>query len=216
MRRALVVVLIGAACSSKSDDCVVMIEKSRGALEDMARSAGRTFTADDRDQFIAKCRDALARGRRDGAMDCVLAAKGDAAARACYAQNLDRFDRYTHRAKATEAKLQLNRLGKAAKIHFLEHGAFPKGSAPLAPATPCCDQPGQQCTPAASDWDHPVWRALDFAIEEPFRFRYSYEGDGATFVAKATGDLACAGRPVTYVARGTAAGGEPAIAFEEP
>jgi hypothetical protein len=76
-------------------------------------------------------------------------------------------------------------------------GGFPTGHVPLTPAAPCCDSRGTCNTPAA--WQHPIWKALAFAIEDEHRFRYAYESDGKTFTVKAVGDLDCDATEITYV-----------------
>jgi hypothetical protein len=47
-----------------------------------------------------------------------------------------------------------------------------------------------------------VWQALDFALDEPHLYRYSYESDGKAFTAKAVADLDCDGVEVAYVLTG--------------
>ncbi|CAN5907008.1 hypothetical protein BH11MYX3_BH11MYX3_41870 [soil metagenome] len=44
----------------------------------------------------------------------------------------------------------------------------------------------------------PTWAALHFQIDDPNRFRYSYESDGKTANASAIGDLDCDGVMITY------------------
>ncbi|HEX7836358.1 MAG TPA: DUF4190 domain-containing protein [Kofleriaceae bacterium] len=112
------------------------------------------------------------------------------------------FMDYTKRAKSVEADLYLMRLQRSAKRYAVEHNAFPRGSAPLTPATPCCAGPGGRCSDPQS-WATPEWRELDFQIDEPHRFQYSYESDGKTFTAHAVGDVKCDGHAVRYELRGT-------------
>jgi hypothetical protein len=69
------------------------------------------------------------------------------------------------------------------------------------------------------DWvQNPVWHALDFEIDEPSLFRYSYESDGKTFTAKAVGDLDCDGIEITYELNGKIdpATRNPVITLTEP
>ncbi|HTR49609.1 MAG TPA: DUF4190 domain-containing protein [Kofleriaceae bacterium] len=108
------------------------------------------------------------------------------------------FTDYMKKSKVTEASLQLDRLGKDAKRYFGENGEFPKGSAPLTPAKDCCGQHGDnKCVTTSADWQG-VWQQLDFFVDEPTNYRFSYESDGKTFVAKAVGDLDCDGDPGVY------------------
>jgi hypothetical protein len=52
------------------------------------------------------------------------------------------------------------------------------------------------CIPMVEDWDRAPWRDLDFQIDDPHYFVYSYESDevggtGTRFTARANGDLDC-------------------------
>jgi type II secretory pathway pseudopilin PulG len=129
------------------------------------------------------------------------------------------FMDYSHRSRKTEAALQLDRIGKNAKRVYVETSAFPKGSAPLTPPAPCCGQPNNRCpaSPALYAAD-PVWQALDFQIDEPTLYQYSYSAspDGTSFIAKAVGDLDCDGTFITYELRGTTANGYPSVTLIEP
>jgi hypothetical protein len=67
------------------------------------------------------------------------------------------------------------------------------------------------------DWRRsPVWHALDFEIDQPSLFRYSYESNGKTFTAKAVGDLDCDGIEITYELNGEVSGGHPTYRLTEP
>jgi hypothetical protein len=136
-----------------------------------------------------------------------------------FAVAIPAFMDYTKRAKKTESALQLNKLGKTARRTYAEAGSFPKGNTPLTPPDPCCGQPNNRCRAVpelyAAD---PVWKALDFQIDEPTLFQYSYEAspDGQSFVARAVGDLDCDTTFITYELRGTAANGNPSLTLIEP
>jgi hypothetical protein len=64
----------------------------------------------------------------------------------------------------------------------------------------------------------PVWKALDFEIDQPTLFQYSYEAspDGQSFVARAIGDLDCDTTFITYELRGSAVNGSPRYELSEP
>ncbi len=126
------------------------------------------------------------------------------------------FMDYMKRSKNTEASLQLNKLGKNAKRVYAETAAFPIGEVPLTPEAPCCGGPNNHCVTTSETWQHPVWKALDFEIDEPTLFQYSYQSDGKTFTAKAVGDLDCDGTTITYELHGTSEGGNPAVTLIEP
>ena len=158
--------------------------------------------------LLDRCHDSLVSGKREKAMDCILAAKDDDGVRACLTDGLKS---YRDHAKTSEAKMMLNKLGKNAKVAFVEASQFPVGNVALTPATPCCKQPGSTCAPNAADWNNPAWQALSMTIEEPFRFQYSYQSDGKTFTATATGDPSCDGNPVTLTSHGMIENGEPRV-----
>ena len=120
----------------------------------------------------------------------------------------DRADEYVRKSKAVEAKIFLKRLTRWAKIAYEEREAFPVGTVGPTPATPCCTHDKGVCPPDPALWQDPVWRALDFQIDEPFRFQYSYTSDGKTFTVTATGDVQCDGKPTTLTASGSLANGD--------
>lgn len=211
---AVVVMAAAAACGKRADECQRMADKSGPMFAAMARTAGREITGDDQAKIVAQCRQALAGGHRDPVLDCVLGAAGDAAVRACY---LKGFEGPAARTKPTEARRQLDKLAKHAKAYYLARGEFPRGTAPLTPAAACCGEPGGTCALPASAWAaSPVWAALEVQIDPPFHFQYSYDSDGATFTAKAVGDVRCDGHTVTYTVEGSAPGGNPQVTITDP
>lgn len=115
------------------------------------------------------------------------------------------FMDYMKRGKVSEAQLQLNKLAKLAKDAFVIDGEFPKGTVPLPVS--CCESGGQCTDPGV--WLDPIWQKLEFSIDEPQRFRYSYVSDGKTFFATAVGDLDCDGTEITYTLKGTSDGDIP-------
>jgi type II secretory pathway pseudopilin PulG len=129
------------------------------------------------------------------------------------------FMDYMKRSKKSEPALMLNKVGKNAKRAYSETGKFPPGSAPLTPPQPCCGQPNNHCAavPALFAADR-VWAALDFQIDEPNLFQYSYSAsaDGQRFVAKAIGDLDCDGVFITYELTGAVSNGTPSVTLTEP
>jgi len=129
------------------------------------------------------------------------------------------FDDYASKNKSSEAKVQLDKLDKRAKVYFVEKGEYPRGKAATLPAKPCCEGPDRKCpeVPAAQWAADPVWAALEFTLEEPTRFQYAYESAaGKAFQATAVGDLDCDGVAITYTLDGTIEGGGPATKITEP
>jgi hypothetical protein len=112
-------------------------------------------------------------------------------------------DEYKKKSMETEARLQLNKLSKIARMLHAEKNAYPIGSTGLTPSKSCCEQPDKRCPPVWEIWNTELWHALDFVVDEPHRFQYSYESaDGQTFVAKAIGDVDCDGTSTTFTITG--------------
>jgi type II secretory pathway pseudopilin PulG len=111
------------------------------------------------------------------------------------------FMDYMDKGKRTEPELMLMRIERGAQRYAMERGELPVGSAPPTPAIPCCAGPDHRCYEPQS-WEPFAWQQLDFSIEKPHRFQYSYESDGKTFTARAVGDTDCDGSAVTYELRG--------------
>jgi type II secretory pathway pseudopilin PulG len=132
------------------------------------------------------------------------------------AVSIPAFVSYMHKAKTTEATLVLNRLGKSAKAYFIEHGAFPTGFAPLTPSDSCCHNPGAKCPAIASDWQTPAWRELDFEVDAPSNYQFSYVSTGTSFDATAVGDLDCDEQMATYHLHIEAMSGNPVMTITNP
>lgn len=126
------------------------------------------------------------------------------------------FIKYVRRAKTAEAydKLALLYRGSATYItnsnEDVTRGTdgtavalrFPLSGGP-SPAATCCGYPGQMCFSTVTDWEISPWRELDFQIDDPHYFVYSYEsastgGVGTFFTARANGDLDCDTRMSTF------------------
>jgi type IV pilus assembly protein PilA len=134
------------------------------------------------------------------------------------------FMDYMKRSKKTEAALQLDKIGKNNKRIFSETSQYsqtPGAALPKAVGAGggCCDSANNNHCAAlpASFTADPGWRALDFQIDEPNLFVYSYTAsNSSTFVATATGDLDCDGTGIVYSLNGTAPAGNPAVKLVEP
>jgi hypothetical protein len=111
-----------------------------------------------------------------------------------------------------EAKIQLGKIGKNAKTAFVAQAAFPTGKVGPTPANACCSEQIKQCIPSEGMWADPTWQALEFMVEGPFNYQYTYESDGKTFTATASGDPGCTGKPVTHTITGkVGADGSPEV-----
>jgi type IV pilus assembly protein PilA len=133
------------------------------------------------------------------------------------------FMDYMKRSKRTEATLQLNKIGKNAKRAYIENTRYVTGTATQAPNKPggggCCGGSGaspNHCAPDPVGFGNPVWKQLDFRIDEDSLFYYDYSGTATTFSAAATGDLDCDDTEITYVMTGTAVNGSPVYSLSEP
>lgn len=212
MRAALLcLVILVAACSKKSegDKCKRVIDKSMKVLSDLATMRGTTLGEPEKKTLIEQCQKAIKSGKPDPQIDCVLAAKDDAGVSACYTKG---YEEYLKRSKEIEAKLQLTKLGKNAKVAFVTNAEFPKGKVGPTPATPCCSEQIKQCVPTDTTWSDPVWQALEFTVDGAFLYQYTYESDGKTFTATASGDIGCTGKPTTTTLTGkVGADGSPEV-----
>ena len=121
------------------------------------------------------------------------------------------------RRDRSEAELNLIALGKSAGAQYAILDAFPTGTLPLTPATPCCAGADHKCPADPADWRAPLWEDLTFELVEPSHFQYDYTSDGKIFTARAVGDLDCDGTSVTYVLRGSVdASGNSHVALTKP
>jgi hypothetical protein len=214
MRTLMVATVLMATACSKGDECQQFWDKA-GPVMTKVGGDGAKRMAGAKDKFLAGCRKEPA-FKNDPMFKCVLAASGEAAVSECMTKA---FGDYVGKAKRTEAQLQLNKLGKSAKVYFASEGGFPAGKAGPTPAEPCCNGPNHKCAPVPPDqWAaNEVWSKLDFAIDEPTLFQYSYESDGKTVTASAVGDLDCDGTMMTYKLEMTAdASGAPTMNIVEP
>jgi type II secretory pathway pseudopilin PulG len=129
------------------------------------------------------------------------------------------FMDYAKKAKRSEAQLNLNRARHAAMAYYAENAQFPTQSSGPTPALgECCRSPGHKCSPDYTLWQTEPWRSLDFTIDEPSMFSYSYEGspDGQSFTLTAHGDLDCDNNYADYVLKVSAPGGNPTYELIEP
>ena len=142
------------------------------------------------------------------------------------------FLEYMKRSKTTEASLNLNKVGKAAKRVKGEIGSYPDLDGKLLPtgATSCCGGVGgtqtakgasvnNKCTADPDKFtDGAGWQALEFSLDEPSIYNYSYaKGGGTAFTATALGDADCDKGIATFTLNGlTTAAGNPQINLVPP
>lgn len=207
MRRIALLCLLGMVACKKGDDCQQVFDKMSKSMKELSGM---------QDKFLDQCRKNHDKFVADPVMKCVLDASGDDAVNKCMKKG---FDDYAGASKSSEAALQLNKIGKNAKVAFATNGAFPTGKAKTLPAgDTCCKGDKGKCA-VTTDWaSDPVWKALDFSIDEPSLYRYSYESaDGKSFTATAVGDTDCDGQNATFTLTGKVdQGGTPSIDLQKP
>ena len=116
----------------------------------------------------------------------------------------------------TEVQLNFHRIEKNAKTGFITNTEFPKGKAASLPAADCC-KTGGTCAPEKDAFaKDKAWAEIDFDVTEPNQFHYTYESDGKTFHAEATGDPDCDGTSATYKLEGKAENGNVVTAITGP
>jgi prepilin-type N-terminal cleavage/methylation domain-containing protein len=138
------------------------------------------------------------------------------------------FLEYMKRGKTTEASLNLNKIGKAAKRVKGEIGTYPVESGTLLPhaSGTCCGDSGgtsqvnNKCTPAPNSFnDTAGWSHLEFSVDEPSIYSYQYTPDatGSTFTALGVGDADCDTKLATFTLAGsTTSAGNPALTLIPP
>jgi type IV pilus assembly protein PilA len=138
------------------------------------------------------------------------------------------FLEYMKRGKTTEASLNLNKIGKAAKRVKGEIGTYPVEAGALLPHTTgtCCGDSGgtpqinNKCTPTPAAFsDGAGWSHLEFSVDEPSIYNYQFiaVAGGSVFTAYAVGDADCDGVKATFTLAGTTTGaGNPAVKIVPP
>ncbi|HEY1815440.1 MAG TPA: prepilin-type N-terminal cleavage/methylation domain-containing protein [Kofleriaceae bacterium] len=123
---------------------------------------------------------------------------------------------YMKRAKASEASLNLNKIGKNSKRVFGEIGSFVNAPGAALPAGGggglyCCGGYGgvtggtipttvnNKCTAQPDAFkDGAGWQQLEFSVDEASQYEYSYANDSASPTAYALGDVDCDGSAATW------------------
>ncbi len=226
MRTALLGVVVAIGCggtsppppepisNSPADECEPWVRKAKPALFELVAEAGRPMPEAELEQTLRReCADMRIARKNDPSFACVLDAVDQTAVRACFAEA---FKPRARSARKTEAALQLNKLAKNAKVHYITMAAFPVGSSGLMPPSPCCGQPDNKCAVTDIWAKTPIWTELDFQIDEQHQFQYSVQSDAHTLTAQAVGDLDCDGISITYTLVVTAPDGNPTATITEP
>ena len=219
-RTFVVAVAVMLASCSKGDTC----ERAYKKLLAMEKAAGKSGSSDDFVQReIEKCKADLKEHPDKAKMfECIADVSGtpteadlDRCLKAAGAPSMSDMQA----KRKGEAVVMLNKLGANAKVAFATNGAFPIGKVGPTPADECCKSgsPENKYKCPATTWTDPTWKALDFSIDGPTEYRYSYESDGKTFTATAVGDRDCDEALATYTLKGTVdAGNAPKLELTEP
>ncbi|MDB4959676.1 MAG: fimbiral protein PilA [Myxococcales bacterium] len=127
------------------------------------------------------------------------------------------FMDYMKKSKKTEASLQLNKISKNSKVYFTTNAAFVGANGAAKPTgTTACTGPNKHFAVDTSWSADSGWSALDFQIDEPNLFEYTYTGGSTTASAIAIGDLDCDGTMITYTLNLTSPGGNVSGIITEP
>lgn len=115
------------------------------------------------------------------------------------------FMEYMKKSKSSEASLNLNKVGKNQKTKFQAESTFTTSNGGILPAKPgtsgCCGGTGggasptevtNKCAPNSAGFKTDVAFAdMEFSVDEPSQYVYSYTGGSDTATAFAIGDLDC-------------------------
>jgi len=126
------------------------------------------------------------------------------------------FLEYMKRAKTSEAGLNLNKIGKAAKRIKGEIGTYSPTNGALLPLgkTSCCGEKGgtktnpgttinNKCTADPDAFGKDAgWSVLEFSLDEASVYNYQYTGALTTFTATAQGDADCDATVATFTLNG--------------
>tara|TARA_R110002096_G_scaffold350395_1_gene543426 strand:+ start:1948 stop:3369 length:1422 start_codon:yes stop_codon:yes gene_type:complete len=134
------------------------------------------------------------------------------------------FTKYTKKSKTSEGIQFIKKMSDGARTYYAtpdfastsltpsqtkKH--FPASVGPTPPLGTCCSM-GGKCIPDADTWEHPTWKALDFAMRDPHYYSYEFKTevkDGVTsYTALAYGDLDCDGVYSTFSHYGVVVDGE--------
>jgi hypothetical protein len=198
-RSALVISLLGSACSGKSGGAATTSQPTQAGSGDAAAGNDRCAIAVDKLLALLK-RNGYEPdpSRRGGAIEacrktpddptvaCVLAAQDDAAIERCMMP-----------APKGEPVDQLAQMTENLRTYFFVHETFTDQKIGLTPATPCCQFPTKKCPPETAPnelWTH----VLELDLSKEREFQYRFESSGKKAVIEAVGDRDCDGKTVTY------------------
>jgi type IV pilus assembly protein PilA len=115
------------------------------------------------------------------------------------------FMKYIRRSKTTEASMNVRKLFDSSVAYFeSEHATragavvakqFPATQAATPTVNSCCGQAGDKCAANPASWDVQTWSSLNFSVDDPHYYWYTYTASGteatSQFTAAANGNLDC-------------------------
>jgi len=124
------------------------------------------------------------------------------------------FTKYLKKSRTSEAAQFVRKIYDGARAYYLNppqpglRPVAPQFPAPTTSPTPtlddCCNQ-GGKCEPDQALWDGDIWTALQFSVDDPHYYSYTYVtvDELSGFTARANGDLDCDGLYSTFEMLGT-------------
>lgn len=129
------------------------------------------------------------------------------------------FMDYMKKSKKTEASLNLNKISKNSKVYYSTNASFVTVAGAEQPGTggANCAVANKKFAVNTSAWqDSAGWQALDFQVDEPNLFSYTYTPGATAATALAIGDLDCDTKLITYTLNLTAPDGNASGIITEP
>lgn len=126
------------------------------------------------------------------------------------------------RDPAIDLKWKLEHAAKALKTAYITNAQYPADDAGPTPNTRCCAAPDHLC-PITKDWSKSAaWQSLDFQIDEPGHFQWSYrctaktDGHCDEAVIIAVGQFRCDGSDSEWRVIATSPNGVPMVNISGP
>lgn len=146
---------------------------------------------------IARSKQLGGRGKGRAIAGIVCSTLGIVAAIAFAAFAVPAFKDYLRRGKAVESELQLHRIEKLIKLHYIEAEQLPPSSTLSLPDVDgrACATGGKMAAKPPSAWaSDPAWHAIDFALDEPSQYTYHWtKSNNTEGYITSVGDLDCDG-----------------------
>lgn len=118
------------------------------------------------------------------------------------------FMKYIRRSKTSEATMNIRKIFDSSVSYYTSEFAarngdiLPRQFPDTVDPTPddwraqvCAGGDSQKYNPEPDTWSEATWQNLNFSVDDPFYFQYSYvsqgRGNDSEFTARANGDLNC-------------------------